>query len=115
LTIPLQTAVRHTPRGAVIELNGDVTALTAAAIAAAYRSATEPGDKTIVLNFSGVDHVSSTGIAAVITTLIEARRTGRRLLICGLRPHYARVFERMGLSAFAPVFENEEAALNSTL
>ena len=62
------------------------------------------------MNFSGVDYVNSAGIAVIIGILIEARNASQRVMVTGLTPHYQKIFSMMGLSDYAPVFDNIEAA-----
>src|SRR5579859_1265257 len=94
----------------VIDLRGEVTTFADQAINEAYRTASDQGAHTILLNFSGVDYLNSAGIAIIIGILTEARKLDQRLLVTGLTPHYQKIFRMMGLSQYAPVFDSEEAA-----
>jgi anti-anti-sigma factor len=106
----VHTSVRDLPPLLVIDLRGEVTSLAEGPIFDAYRRAVEQGAGSVLLNFSGVDYVNSGGISIIIGVLAEARKADRRILVTGLTPHYRKVFEMMGLSRYAPVFDTEEAA-----
>ena len=106
----VQVTVRDLPPLQVIDLAGAVTGFADAAITGAYRSAADRGARDFLLNFSGVDYVNSAGIAVIIGILIEARKADQRVLVAGLTPHYQKIFNMMGLSDYAPVFESIEAA-----
>ena len=106
----LHASLRQVPSLMVIDLRGSVTGFADGAITGAYRTAAEQGARDFLLNFSAVDYVNSAGIAIIIGILIEARKANQRLLVTGLTPHYQKIFNMMGLSDYAPVFESVEAA-----
>ena len=94
----------------MIDLRGEVTTFAEEVVTAAYRPASEQGARHLLLNFKDVDYINSAGIAAIIGILTEARRAEQTLLITGLTPHYAKIFQMMGLAQYAPLFDTEEAA-----
>ena len=106
----VQVSVRDLPPLQVIDLAGAVTGFADDAITSAYRAAAARGSRDFLLNFSGVDYVNSAGIAVIIGILIEARNASQRVMVTGLTPHYQKIFSMMGLSDYAPVFDNIEAA-----
>lgn len=106
----VNVSVRQVPSLVVIDLSGSVTGFADGAITGAYRDAVEHGSRDFLLNFSGVDYVNSAGIAIIIGILIEARKASQRVLVTGLTPHYLKIFNMMGLSEYAPVFDTVEAA-----
>jgi anti-anti-sigma factor len=105
-----QVSLRQVPPLLVLDLSGAVTGFSDGVIGGAYQEAAARGARDFLLNFSGVDYVNSAGIAIIIGILIEARKANQRLLITGLTPHYQKIFNMMGLSEYAPVFESVEAA-----
>lgn len=109
----LKTDVRLNNGAAIIDLNGDIDGFAQDAIAAAYEAALQTASGSIVLNFTGVHYVNSTGIALIISLIAQARRSGRRLLACGLSEHYAQIFEITRLTDFIGVFPDEAGALES--
>src|SRR5262245_43161485 len=106
-------SVRDAPPLTVIDLRGEVTAAADAAIARAYGQACRRGAAYILLDFSGVRYLNSAGIGSIIDVLTQAREADQRLLVTGLTPHYAKIFDMMGLTEYVPVFESEEAARRS--
>jgi anti-anti-sigma factor len=103
-------SLRQVPPLLVLDLSGAVTGFSDGVIGSAYQEAAAQGGRDFLLNFSGVDYVNSAGIAIIIGILIEARKADQRLLVTGLTPHYQKIFDMMGLSEYAPVFESIEAA-----
>jgi anti-anti-sigma factor len=106
----VQATLRELPPLLVIDLRGEVTTFADEAINTAYQQASDQGAENILLNFAGVDYLNSAGISIIIGVLTEARKADQRLLITGLTPHYRKIFQMMGLSQYAPVFDNEDAA-----
>ena len=83
----------------VLGLSGDLDARAREPLAAAW-SAAEQGGGTVVLDFSGLRYMNSTGIALVVEILARARAARRDLHARGLSPHYRQIFEITRLSDF---------------
>lgn len=101
----------HQPRVAVIELHGEINSFAEQALSAAYAEAEAQAPQAILLNFSDVDYINSTGIALIVTMLAKARKAHIRLLTCGLSEHYVEIFNITRLADFMSVFPDEGAAL----
>src|SRR5262249_37010490 len=108
-----RASLRDAPRLTIIDLEGEVTTFAEEAITGAYRQASDRGAENILMNFGGVDYLNSAGISIIIGVLTEARKADQRLLITGLTAHYRKIFQMMGLTQYAPVFDNEDAARQS--
>jgi anti-anti-sigma factor len=107
----LEAQVRHEPRVAVMELQGEINAQAEDVLNAAYSEAESQGAEVILLNFSKVDYINSTGIALIVSLLARARKAKRRLLACGLSEHYVEIFQITRLVDFMSIFPDEESAL----
>jgi len=84
----LEAQVRHQPRVAIIDLHGEINAFAEDVLNKAYAEAESRRAEVILLNFSDVDYINSTGIALIVSLLARARKSKRRLLACGLSDHY---------------------------
>src|SRR5215212_6131583 len=107
----LEAQVRQPPGAAVIDLHGEINAVAPPALTAAYAEAEQSNPEVILLNFSDVDYINSTGIALIVGMLAKARAAHRRLIVCGLSEHYTEIFQITRLSDFMTMFSNEESAL----
>lgn len=107
----LEAQVRHQPRVAVIDLHGEINAFAEDVLNAAYADAESRKAEVILLNFSDVDYINSTGIALIVSLLARARKSKRRLLACGLSNHYVEIFQITRLVDFMSVFPDEKSAL----
>lgn len=94
----------------VIEIAGELTRESESAVQDAYSRAAANAT-TIVLSFGDLDYMNSSGIGLLVTLLVRAKRSGRRLLACGLNEHYRHIFELTRLDEAIPVYETEHAAV----
>ena len=106
----LEVGLRDAPPLVIIDLRGEMTTFVQEPLMRTYQEALATGTRHVMLNFREVGYLNSAGIAAIIGLIGEARKTNQRILLMGLTPHYQVVFDMMGLTAFAPVFESEESA-----
>lgn len=110
----LTTAVRQPqPHISVIDLKGDVTGAAENALMDAFSQASNGSVKTILLNFSGLDYMNSSGIGLLVTLLIRSQRAKQRLLACGLTQHYHEIFTLTRLNEAIGIFADEASALAS--
>src|SRR2546423_14951047 len=107
----LEAQVRHQPRVAIIDLHGEINAFAEDVLNTAYVDAESRKSDVILLNFSDVDYINSTGIALIVSLLARARKSKRRLLACGLSNHYVEIFQITRLVDFMSVFPDEASAL----
>ena len=99
------TKVQVTGKGAVVELRGTVNRAAKEQMEAAYgEAAAVPGE--IVLDFSKVDYINSTGIAVIVGVLAMARAEDRKVGALGLTDHYKEVFEITRLADFMNIYHN---------
>ena len=108
----LEAHVRHQPRVAIIKLEGEINAFADEVLSQAYAEAEAQDSDAIVLNFSKVDYINSTGIALIVGLLAQARKSHRRLLACGLSEHYIEIFQITRLADFMTVFPDEKTAVD---
>jgi anti-anti-sigma factor len=107
----LEARVRQQPGAALIDLHGEINGQAAAAMSAAYAEAEQGNPEVVLLNFSGVDYINSTGIALIVGMLAKARAARRRMVVYGLSEHYVEIFQITRLSDFMSVFADETSAL----
>lgn len=99
---------------AVIELVGEVDGSASAVLMAAYDEAMAgAGFPRVLLDFTGVDYINSTGIALVVGVLARARSEQRAVLACGLSEHYRQIFAITRLSDFMELYDDRAAVLSA--
>ena len=107
----LSARVRTRNGMAVVELTGDVDGSAERALRTGYEEAAATGADTVLLDFTHVGYINSTGIALIVGVLAEARRAKRQVVACGLTGHYREIFQVTRLSDFMPIFADEDEAL----
>ncbi|KXK16302.1 MAG: anti-sigma-factor antagonist [Chloroflexi bacterium OLB15] len=65
-----------TPLISIVDIQGEITSSAEVALADAYIRAGNA--KYIVLNFSGLEYMNSSGIGLLVTLLIRAKRQGQK-------------------------------------
>jgi anti-anti-sigma factor len=103
--------VRNEPGVAIIDLFGEINSFTEEALNAAYSEAERSEPNAIILNFTSVDYINSTGIALIVGLLAKARKVRRRLVVYGLSDHYLEIFQITRLADFMNIYSNEHEAL----
>ena len=102
--------VRSTVGRAVIDLRGQIDGSAKDALGAVYEHAIEGDADDVLLNFSDVDYINSTGIALIVGLLGRSRAEGRTLAACGLSEHYREIFEITRLADFIAIYSDEASA-----
>ncbi len=95
----------------VISLSGEVTTFSETDISQAYQTAIDKNIIRILFNFKDVMYINSAGIAILISLVTESLKNGIKLSICGLTPHFNKIFKMVGLTQYAEIFENDEKAI----
>ena len=96
---------------AVIRYEGDIASTSKDAVLGTYQSLPKASNKLVLLDFTKVDYINSSGIALVIQMLIEASNSGQKVYAFGLSPHFTKVFTMVGITKYAGLFPNQAEAL----
>jgi len=112
-TQPFTAQVRQQVSAVTIDLKGEVNAFAESALSAAYREGEGYDPSVIVLNFTEVTYINSTGIALIVSILAQARKTRRKLVVYGLSDHYVTIFQITRLSDFMAIYADETSALTA--
>jgi anti-anti-sigma factor len=96
---------------AVIRFEGDIASTSKDAVLGAYQALPKATNKIILLDFTKVDYINSSGIALVIQLLIEASNSGQKVYAYGLSAHFVKVFTMVGITKYAGLFPSQAEAL----
>src|SRR6266516_6437313 len=97
----------------IIDIEGEISAFAEDTLMEAYAEASTPTTRKIVLNFTGLEYMNSSGIGLLVTLLIRANRQKQRLLAYGLSEHYRNIFEITRLSEAIGIYDTETQALTA--
>ena len=107
----LAVTVRRVNSASIIDLQGEVNGQAEDALMAAYTEASQSGVRAIILNFSGLEYMNSSGIGLLVTLLIRVQRQKQQLRAYGLTEHYSQIFQLTRLNEAIGIYESEAAAL----
>jgi len=108
----LTTEVRKVnPVTSIIDIHGEINAQAESTLMDAYTQASAAGVRSIILNFSGLEYMNSSGIGLLVTLLIRIRRQNQRLMAFGLSDHYEQIFELTRLNEAIGIYSDEVEAL----
>ena len=100
------------PTGAsitVLRYAGDITSTSKAAVLDTFQGL-QTENRRIVLDFTGVDYLNSSGIALIIQMMIAANKSGQTVQTFGLKPHFKKVFTMVGITKYTTLHPDEQTA-----
>lgn len=97
----------------LFDIKGDVTALAEPFLDDAYKKALDQGVSKILLRFNKDAYINSGGIALLIQILAETKKNSQTAGITGLSDHFKKIFNMVGITKFAKIFDTVDAALEA--
>ena len=104
-------SVRYQDQIAIIDLDGEIDGFAESTLNSAYAAAEESDPTDIVLNFSQVKYINSTGIALIVALMAKARKEQREIAAFGLSDHYSEIFRITRLADFMHIAKDEPSAI----
>jgi anti-anti-sigma factor len=95
---------------AILRFAGDISSTSRDAVLGAWENLPRDSVRNILLDFTKVDYLNSSGLALVIQMLMEANKSGQKVRCFGLTPHFQKVFRMVGIAKYAEIHPDEAAA-----
>ena len=95
----------------VIDITGDITGASEDVLMDAYGRASADGVRAIVLSFTALAYMNSSGIGLLVTLLVRANRRSQQVFAYGLSDHYRQIFELTRLDEAVGIHASEADAL----
>ena len=110
-----EVVIKLEKRGAVtlFDIQGDVTTFAEPSFEEAYKSANDQGATKILLKFYEDAYINSGGIAVLIQMLAETRKNDQKVTITGLSKHFQKIFNMVGITKFATIYDSLDEALEA--
>ncbi len=102
-------------KASILDIQGEINAGAEAKLMDAYNQASTAGAKVIILNFTRLEYMNSSGIGLLVTLLIRVKRQNQKLLAFGLSDHYRQIFELTRLNEAITIVSSETEALASAV
>lgn len=97
----------------VMDIHGEINASSEPVLMDAYNQVCSHGSRNILMNFSDLQYMNSSGIGLLVTLLIRVRRQNQRLIAYGLNDHYRQIFELTRLNEAISIYDSEAEALKA--
>jgi len=107
----IQVSISQKVDVSILQIEGDVTAITGESIEEAYQKVTTAGARKILLYFDKDGYINSGGIAILIGIASESRKNGQTVRMTGLSDHFQKILNMVGLTKYTEIFPTEELAL----
>ena len=107
----IQVSISKKDDVSILNIKGDVTAMTGESIEEAYQKVSKGGAQKILLYFDKDGYINSGGIAILIGIASESRKNGQTIRMTGLSGHFQKIFNMVGLTKYTEIFQTEELAL----
>jgi anti-anti-sigma factor len=98
------------PSARVLHLAGRVDAVSAAILDEALIAGLGPDGEPLLVDFSGIEYISSMGLRSVLMAAKRSRHQPHRLVLAALRPNVREVFEISGFLSILEVAETLDEA-----
>lgn len=95
----------------LIDIQSELLPLSENVLMDAHTQASAAGAQIIILNFVGLEYMSSCSLSQLVVMLGQIRRRQQHLLVFGLNPHYRKIFEMTGLDQLIGLYNSEAEAL----
>ncbi|NJB66374.1 anti-anti-sigma factor [Desulfobaculum xiamenense] len=107
-----EVASRDLGYAVVIDVKGNITSRSEPFLIAEYEKAAASGG-SIVMRFDDNSSINGAGIAVLIQLFSESEKQGQAVAIAGLSENFRKVFDMVGITRFAAIYDTEEEALTA--
>ncbi|HUV03328.1 MAG TPA: STAS domain-containing protein [Desulfobacteria bacterium] len=97
---------------AILSLEGRLDAYSSNEVETHINTMIEGGCVRIVVNFGGVEYISSSGLQVMLASLKRLKKADGDFKLACLKPYVKEVFDIAGFTQLFAIFEEEEAAIN---
>jgi len=109
----MEVRIQKKPPAVVVEVQGDIDLYSSEEIPKILqRALSEHSPSALVMNLSGVKHIDSSGLAALVKGFQLCQRASIRFVLCGLNRSSRQVLQLTRLISVFEVAESEEEALS---
>lgn len=95
----------------IIQVSGRIDPLTSNQLEEELNKVISSGTSKLVLNLSGVDFISSSGLRVFLTGLKKVKAQNGDIKICGMNSNIEKIFRISGFVSLFDIFPSEEEAV----
>jgi anti-anti-sigma factor len=95
----------------VLDIRGDITSYSEVPLKTSFQKNIVQEARNIVIKIESQAYINSGGIALLIQILYQAQENRQNLAIAGVSPHYKKIFNMVGITKFAKLYDRLETVL----
>ena len=95
----------------IFKLNGRLDSNTSPSFEERIFEAIEHGSSKLIVDFEGVDYISSAGLRVLNKTTKQLRNSEGKLILCSMQDYIKEVFEIAGFDTFLPIVSSCDDAI----
>lgn len=95
----------------ILQIEGEIDLHASPALRAELHSYVEAKTPTLLIDFTGVRYIDSSGLATLIEYVRDSKGFAGKFALFGLQPKVKMVFELVRLNELFTIAESKEAAL----
>ncbi len=93
-----------------LDVTGRIDGSTAVAFEEAVRNAIDETDRALIMDFGGLDYISSAGLRVILLTAKSLQSQDAKLVLCALSEPIREVFKISGFDKLLPIHDTREEA-----
>jgi len=97
----------------ILVLNGRLDAYSSNNLEEEVNARIDQGCQDLVVNFEGVDYISSSGLRVMLSTVKKLRKNEGDIKLACLKPYVKEVFDISGFTQLFEIHDQEDEAINS--
>ena len=95
----------------VMDIRGDITSYSESILKEAYQQVFNQDARKIILKIEKFAYINSGGIALIIQILYQIKENKQIAAIAGVSEHFKKIFDMVGITKFAKIYDTVEDAL----
>lgn len=107
----MEITTRKEGSSVVVSVKGRIDAVTAPEFEKGLLALMAGGDSTLILNFSGLEYISSAGLRSILATAKQLKAKEGKMLFASLQGPVKDVFKISGFGSIFKIYDTEEEAL----
>ena len=96
----------------IFDIRGDITSFSEPFLNEAYQKANDQDARRILLKIEKDAYINSGGIALLIQIMAQIKRNNQFVVIAGISEHFKKIFNMVGITKFAKIYNTVEAAID---
>lgn len=97
----------------VLKIKGRIDTIHSSALEEEVNQLFESGEKNLILNCSGMNYISSSGLRVFLVAQKKAKAINGKLFLSNMQPAIQEIFRISGFSNLFRIFDTQEEALEN--